>query len=135
MYAKTQKVLGNFIFLGDVQEDFLPVLYNCSDLVVLPSIQEGQGITLLEAQATAKPVVAFNVGGISEVVLNGKTGFLINANSYELAEAIQKLLSDDSLREKMGDNARKFVCDNFSWDFCAQKMLQVYYEALVLPAK
>ena len=129
-YAKTQRVLGNFIFLGNVPEDMLPALYNCSDLVVLPSIQEGQGITLLEAQATAKPVIAFDVGAVSEVVVNKKTGLLTKPNSYELANAILSLLSDRSLREKMGKCGRKFVCNNFSWDSCAQKMLHVYHEAL-----
>ncbi|MEM2911424.1 MAG: glycosyltransferase family 4 protein [Candidatus Bathyarchaeia archaeon] len=131
-YAKTQNVLRNFIFLGDVPEDMLPALYNCSDLVVLPSIQEGQGITLLEAQATAKPVIAFDVGAVNEVVVNKKTGLLTRPNSYELANAILSLLLDRSLREKMGRWGRKFVCNNFSWDLCAQKMLQVYYEALEL---
>lgn len=134
-YAKTQGVLGNFIFLGNVPEDMLPALYNCSDLVVLPSIQEGQGITLLEAQATATPVIAFDVGAVSEVVVNKETGLLTKPNTYELANAILNLLSDRSLREKMGKRGRKFVCNNFSWDLCAQKMLHVYHEALDLSAR
>jgi glycosyltransferase involved in cell wall biosynthesis len=47
-----------------------------------------------------------------------------------LADATLKLLSDESLRKKMGGNGRKFVTENFTWDICAQKMLQVYREAL-----
>jgi glycosyltransferase involved in cell wall biosynthesis len=128
-YAKMQGVLGNFTFLGNVHEDVLPALYNCCDLVVLPSIQEGQGITLLEAQSTAKPVVAFNLGGVNEIVLNRKTGLLVKPDNYELAIAILDLLSDKSLREKMGKCGRKFVCENFTWDSCARKMLKVYCEA------
>ena len=58
----------NFVFLGDVDEKVLPALYNCADVFAFPSIQEGQGIALLEAQATAKPVVAFDVGGVHEAV-------------------------------------------------------------------
>jgi 1,4-alpha-glucan branching enzyme len=131
-YAKTQRVLGNFIFLGNVSENMLPALYNCAEIVVLPSIQEGQGITLLEAQATAKPVIAFNVGGVSEIVQDKKTGFLIKPDSYELAEAILNLLSDRNLREKMGKSGRNFVRHNYSWNLCAKKMLQVYHEALEL---
>jgi glycosyltransferase involved in cell wall biosynthesis len=123
------RLSGNFVFLGDVTEQALPAVYNCADVFVLPSIQEGQGIALLEAQATAKPVVAFNMGGVREAVLNKKTGFLTKPDSRQLAEAVLKLLSNASLREKMGNCGREFVSANFSWDICAQRMLKVYREA------
>jgi glycosyltransferase involved in cell wall biosynthesis len=123
-------LVSNFVFLGDVNEKLLPVLYNCADVFVLPSIQEGQGIALLEAQATGKPVVAFKVGGVGEAVLDKETGLLTKPDSTELADAVKKLLTSKSLRDKMGSNGRKFVKNNFSWDICAQKMLQVYQEAL-----
>ena len=122
---------GNFTFLGNVKEDMLPAVYNCADVFALPSIQEGQGIVLLEAQASAKPVVAFDVGGVNEALLNGETGLLVKRGSTDkLADAIMKLLSDKALREKMGANGRRFVAENFTWDICAQKMLNVYHEAL-----
>ncbi len=130
LHIKETKLASNFVFLGDVKEKLLPALYNCADVFVLPSIQEGQGIALLEAQATAKPVVAFNVGGIGEAVLDKETGFLTRADSSGLADAIMKLLANESLRKTMGSIGRKFVEDNFSWDICAKKMLQVYQEAL-----
>jgi glycosyltransferase involved in cell wall biosynthesis len=119
----------NFIMLGDVHESLLPTLYNCADVFSFPSVQEGQGIALLEAQASAKPVVAFNVGGVCEAVLNEETGLLVKPNSLELADAILKLLADRALREKMGTRGRNFVSETFSWNICAQKMLKVYYEA------
>jgi len=128
-YSKKQGVLDNFVFLGDVHEVLLPTLYKCADVFALPSIQEGQGIALLEAQATAKPVVAFNVSGINEIVLDKETGLLVEPDSYELANSILNLLSSRSLREKMGRCGRKFVSENFTWDICAQRMLQVYCEA------
>jgi glycosyltransferase involved in cell wall biosynthesis len=129
LHSKKQGVSDNFVFLGDVHEDMLPRLYNCSDVFALPSIQEGQGIALLEAQATAKPVVAFNVSGINEIVLDKETGLLVKPDSYELANSILNLLSNRSLREKMGRHGRKFVSENFSWDICTQRMLQVYCDA------
>ncbi len=128
-YSRKQDVSDNFVFLGDVHDDMLPALYNCADVFVLPSIQEGQGIALLEAQATGKPVVAFNVSGINEIVSNKGTGLLVEPNSHELADAVLNLLSAKSLRERMGVCGREFVSKNFSWDICAQKMLQVYREA------
>jgi glycosyltransferase involved in cell wall biosynthesis len=129
-YSKKSGIYNNFVFLGNVSDDSLSKLYNCADVFVLPSVQEGQGLALLEAQATAKPVVAFNVGGVSEIVLDKQTGRLIEPDSIELAKVILSLLSDKSLREKMGHLGREFVCNNFSWDICAQKMFQIYNEAL-----
>jgi glycosyltransferase involved in cell wall biosynthesis len=120
----------NFVFLGDVRDEVLPMLYNCADVFALPSIQEGQGLALLEAQATAKPSVAFNVGGISESLLDKKTGLLVNPDGYELANAVLNLLSNSSLREKMGRLGREFVCKNLTWDICAERMFRVYCEAL-----
>ena len=128
-YSKEMGVSGNFIFLGHVDDNALPSLYTCADIVASPSIQEGQGISLLEAQATAKPVVAFNVGGINEVVTNKETGLLIKPDSYELARAILCLLSNKSLREKMGLSGREFVSKNFAWEICARKMFKIYSEA------
>jgi glycosyltransferase involved in cell wall biosynthesis len=127
-YLEKLNLSANFFFLGDVKESVLPALYNCADVFVLPSLQEGQGIALLEAQATAKPVVAFDVGGVREAVLEKETGLLTKPDSRELAEAILKLLRDSSLREKMGHKGREFVSHNFSWDVCSRRMLQVYRE-------
>jgi glycosyltransferase involved in cell wall biosynthesis len=128
-YSKNKGLSDNFVFLGDVPDDILPTLYNCADVFTLPSVQEGQGLTLLEAQATAKPVVAFNVGGVNEIVMDKETGLLVKPDSNELANAILNLLSNKSLREKMGRSGREFVCKNFSWEICARKMLQIYCEA------
>lgn len=128
-YSKEVGVSKNFIFLGDVDDKTLPSFYNRADLLALPSLQEGQGISLLEAQSTAKPVVAFDVSAVNEVVINKETGLLIKPDSDGLANAILHLLSDSTLREKMGRNGREFVQKNFSWDICAQRMFQVYSEA------
>lgn len=128
-YAQDQGVENRFSFLGDVSDEMLLKLYNGADLFVSPSIQEGQGITLLEAQATAKPVIAFNVSAINEVVKHKETGLLIEPDSIELGNTISYLLANESLREKMGQSGREFVAKTFSWDICAQKMSKVYSEA------
>jgi glycosyltransferase involved in cell wall biosynthesis len=127
----TANLSDNFKFIGNLKDDVLPLVYNCADVFVLPSIQEGQGIVLLEAQASSKPVVAFDIGGVNETVQNKETGFLVNRGNVDaLADALLKLLTDKALREKMGSNGRKFVSENYTWDICAQKMLRVYNEAL-----
>ncbi|MGA2682693.1 MAG: glycosyltransferase family 4 protein [Candidatus Bathyarchaeia archaeon] len=128
---KAANLSGTFKFLGNLNEALLVAAYNCADVFVLPSIQEGQGIVLLEAGASAKPVVSFNIGGINEAVREGETGLLVKrGNTDEFADAVMRLLSDRGLREKMGAEGRKFVSENFTWDLCAQKMMRVYREAL-----
>jgi glycosyltransferase involved in cell wall biosynthesis len=130
-WLEAANLSGNFMFLGNLKEDTLLATYSCADVFVLPSIQEGQGIVLLEAQAAAKPVVAFDVGGVNEAVRNGETGLLVErGRNGELADALLRLLSDRALRQKMGANGRKFVAENFTWDICAQKMLKIYCEEL-----
>jgi phosphatidylinositol alpha-1,6-mannosyltransferase len=97
----------------------------------LPSIQEGQGIVLLEAQACAKPVVAFGVGGVKEAVKEKETGFLLEKGDTEgLADRLLQLLGDEGLRQKMGAAGRRFVSENYTWNLCAERMLKVYREAL-----
>ncbi len=124
-------LLGNFLFMGNLEDNRLSAVYSCADVFVLPSIQEGQGIVLLEAQASGIPVVAFDVGGINEAVRNGETGLLVKPGSTgELADALLKVLSDRALKEKMGTNGRRFVSESFTWDICAQKLLKIYDEAL-----
>jgi glycosyltransferase involved in cell wall biosynthesis len=128
---KAANLLGNFLFLGNLKDDMLPAVYSYADVFVLPSIQEGQGIVLLEAQASGKPVVAFEVGGINEAVQNEETGLLVERGSIDgLADALLKLLGDRGLREKLGVNGRRFVTENFTWDICAQRMFNVYREVL-----
>ena len=113
---------GNFKFLGNLKDDKLPAVYNCADVFALPSIQEGQGIVLLEAQASAKPVVAFDIGGVNEAVRNGETGLLVKRGSTEeLADAIMKLLSDKDLREKMGANGRSLLWKTLPGTFALKK--------------
>jgi glycosyltransferase involved in cell wall biosynthesis len=121
----------NFVFLGNLGEDQLSAAYNAADVFVLPSIQEGQGIVLLEAQACAKPVVAFGVGGAKEAVRENQTGFLPELGDTEgLADRLLELLGDEALRLKMGDAGRRFVSENYTWDLCAERMLAIYREVL-----
>jgi glycosyltransferase involved in cell wall biosynthesis len=131
-YVNKTNLSEKFIFLGDVSEDQLPLIYNCADVFALPSIQEGQGIALLEAQSTAKPVVAFRVGGVPEAMLDGQSGILTKPDSYEFSQSLLRLLSNSFVREEMGHKGREFVVKNFSWDYCAQRMLRVYKEAMSL---
>jgi glycosyltransferase involved in cell wall biosynthesis len=87
------------------------------DLVVHPSHQEGFSNAILEAMAAAKPVVATNVGGNPEAVLDGVTGLLVPPNdSAALASAIIRLLGDPAARQMFGRAGRDRIQDNFTLD-------------------
>jgi glycosyltransferase involved in cell wall biosynthesis len=125
------KLIDNFVFMSSLTDNELPAMYSCSDMFVLPSIQEGQGIVLLEALASGKPVAAFDIGGVNEVIINGETGLLANnRNSNELSEALLRLIDNTELQKKMGLAGRRFVEENFTWKNCAKKMLKTYKETL-----
>ena len=82
-------------------------------------------LTLLEAQLMEKPVIATNVGGIPELILDGKTGFLIKKNdSSDLEEKISLLLKEISSAE-MGAAGRKFVIENFDWKIIAKRFKDI----------
>ena len=83
-------------------------------------------LTLLEAQLMKKPVIATNVGGIPELVKNNETGFLIEkGNSLDLIDKISVLVDDKIKRESMGEEGKKFVEENFSWEIITEKFLQI----------
>jgi glycosyltransferase involved in cell wall biosynthesis len=117
--------------MGNLKDSELPKIYNCADVFVLPSVQEGQGIVLLEAQASGVPVVAFDAGGVKEAMRDGETGLLIKPGDTDsFAEGLIKLLNNKASRVTLGQNGRKYVNTNYTWDVCTKKMLEVYREAL-----
>lgn len=105
------------VFLGSVAYEQIPALYHEMDAFVLPSHTEGLPRVILEAQATATPVVATRVGGVPEVVEDGETGLLCDPRQpAELADAIDRLASDPETRATLGANGRTAVEADYSWD-------------------
>ncbi len=92
----------------------MPAIYRRSTLVVLPSLGEGLPKSLMEAAACGIPIVATDVPGCREVVLDGHNGFLVPPGQPQaLADAIQKVLADDYLRARMGENSRHLAVEKF----------------------
>ncbi|HHT9147253.1 MAG: glycosyltransferase, partial [Candidatus Brocadiaceae bacterium] len=90
------------LFLG--MRNDVPEIISCSDLFVLPSVNEGFGVVLLEAMAMKCPIVATNVGGVPEVVLDGETGILVPPRDpVQLARGIIRLLKDRPLAFQMAE--------------------------------
>lgn len=97
---------GKVIFLGR-QDDIIPLL-GLSDLYMLPSRSESFGLSALEAMSCRVPVIGTNIGGLGEIVEHGKNGFLFDpCDINSMSNAAIKILSDDSYRLELGDEARK----------------------------
>ena len=99
-----------------------PKLFAASDIILSTSENEGMPIALIEAQLASKPVVATNVGGVSEVVLNNKTGFVTRKNTEDLAKALEKLINSKALRSAQGKAAKAHATKAFS----VEKMIQAH---------
>jgi glycosyltransferase involved in cell wall biosynthesis len=108
-----------------------PPYYALMDVFVLPSFFEGLPGVVLEALAMEKTVVATNVGGTSDIVVDGENGFLVPTRDAErVASALKKLIADKSLRVKMGKVGREMVQRGFLWDDIVDKV-ETVYEAVV----
>lgn len=110
-------IADNVSFLGSVHGEDLVKIYNSSRVLVLPSLTEAEsfGNVLIEAMACRVPVIGSNVGGIPNVITEGKDGYLFTpGSSTELARHINTILSDQKLARKMGDNGFDKATDVFS---------------------
>jgi len=117
------------VFMGFVLD--IPDFLSESDIFVLPSLYEGLGISILEAMAAGKPVVATRVGGIPELVEDQVTALLVPPKEPSaLARAISQLFSDRAGARRMGERARERVRHHFTIEQMAKKNEDYYYELL-----
>ena len=125
----------DLLFLGHQGREQIPGILASTDIFVLPSLWEGMPGAAMEAMAQGVPVVATDIGGTPEVVLDGITGYVVPIkDSAALAQKIGHLLEDAELRKEMGQNGRKRIEEEFS----LRKMTEQYeaiYQELVTSAK
>lgn len=118
---------GSIQCLGHVEN--IARFWHKSHVAVLPSYREGLPKSLLEAAAAGRPIVTTNTSGCKEVVDEGVNGFLVPVRAVkELADALEKLILDASLRKKMGAAGRKKVEQEFSNEIILAQTLSVYRE-------
>ena len=127
------KVSGRVRFTGKISDERLNQYYKTCSFLVLPAVYdkkgdtEGLGVVLLEAMSYAKPVIASGVGGITDIVTDGKNGLLVPpADSDALAQAIKKMAQSVKLRRAFGRKARKTVDERFNWDKIVKKLATLY---------
>lgn len=114
-------------FLGSITNvrEFLAIL----NIFTHPSIFEGLGIAVIEAMSMGLPVVATNVGGLPELITDGQDGILVEPNnSIALSKAMNRILSDPELSEKLGQNARRKAVERFSVKTMVHKYEELYLE-------
>jgi glycosyltransferase involved in cell wall biosynthesis len=116
---------------GFVPHDELQALYARAAVVACPSRREGFGVACLEAMAHARPVVAGDVGGLRDLVVDGETGFLVPPRDVTtLRHALERLLGDRELRRRLGAAGRERARAQFSWAAVTDATLAVYADAL-----
>ncbi|MBA7621097.1 Phosphatidyl-myo-inositol mannosyltransferase [subsurface metagenome] len=123
--------LKDVVFVGHVSYDELPRYYKTADIFCAPATgSESFGIILLEAMATGKPIVASNIDGYARLVTDGAEGLLVPPRDEKtLAEALISLMSDESLRQRMG--ARGIIkAKEYDWKHLAQRILDYYISVL-----
>lgn len=120
-------------FTKAVSSPELDEYYRNCDVFVLPAITdskgdtEGLGVVLLEAMSYKKPVIGSNLGGIVDIIKDGKTGLLVKEkNPCELANAIHRVLTDENLAKELGENGYQYIKKHFSWDAIIEKLINLY---------
>lgn len=128
--AITDQGLADQVRLLGFRDD-LPAVLGCLDLLVHPADMEGLGVSLLQASAARVPIIATRAGGMPEAVRDGQNGLLIAPGDVAgLSAAMNRLLDDAPLRQRMGQAGRQLVLDEFSIDAMCEGNLAVYCRLL-----
>ena len=124
---ESEKLFENVYLLGNIPHNLMHIYNSIADIVVIPSLMEAVSLSALEAMACGKVVIGTNVGGLPQIIKNGKTGILVPpANEKALANAIYNLLNNCELCNEIGKKARKLVAAEYSWKQVAIKTLDIY---------
>jgi len=131
------KLDENVKFFGYIPEERMPQVYASADIFVLPSIvtrhgdTEGLGVVLLEAIASGIPVIGSDIGGIPDIIEDGKTGLLVEPKSADdLAKKIIFLFSNKTFSDNLTKNARDLLNVKYSWDIVTVQFSHVIRRVL-----
>ena len=119
----------NVVFTDYVDNQTLRIFYLMCDVYVIPSRLEGFGLTILDAMAAGKPIVATKVGAIPEILRDKENGILVDLNDIEgMSNAMCTFLQDRTLAKNIGERNKSYVKENFSWEKNAKETEKVYYQ-------
>ena len=128
--GEVEDVIGNLglsdvvVITGLMDNVFVPL--ELCDIYVHITLQEGLGQALLEAMSMGKPVIASNIGGISEVIRDGENGVLVHPDVESVSSAIEDLLEDRSSLNQLGERALKHVKSHYTWENATRDFLELY---------
>ncbi len=128
-FSRSFGIIDNIVFVPEVS-DTLEAL-SVMDVFVMPSLNEGLGLSLMEAMAFGLPVVGSNVGGIKSLIQDGYSGVLVPAADHlSIAQAVTGILKDPKRAQYLGGNARNFINLKFSEDEMVSKTEKLYKKCL-----
>jgi exopolysaccharide biosynthesis WecB/TagA/CpsF family protein len=125
---------NNVRLLGGQGPDAIRELYHLADIVLVPSVhsenvEEATSLSALEAMAAGRPLIAGNVGGLAEMVVDGDTGLLVSIDAVALARAILRLANSPELSARLGAAARSYVAEHHSHLQAAAAYEEIYRRA------
>ncbi|BAU29430.1 glycosyltransferase involved in cell wall biosynthesis [Aneurinibacillus soli] len=122
---------GRVEFIGPKSQAELAEWFNAATVTVVPSYYESFGMVAAEAQACGSPVIASRVGGLQNVVHAGETGLLVEPkNAEDLSLALEVLLSNDLLAQRLGKQAAQMAQQDYRWSIISERMSALYEEVL-----
>jgi glycosyltransferase involved in cell wall biosynthesis len=119
--------LGNIPNAGKYNNDV--------DLFMLPSAYEGLPIVIIEAMKAGKPIVASNVGGISEIVINGENGFTVENEAAAFVDKIKYILEDAAVYTRFCERSRQIYTEKLTVEKMTREYLKIYQELCLSPKK
>ena len=129
--VKNLKLEDDVIFTGRIPFSEVSNYFNMIDVLANLSDYESFGVSVIEAMACEKPVIATNTGGLKEIIENQEFGSLVDiGNIDQTADEIEKYLLDSDLKQKVGLQARKKIIEKYNWNTNVTQMIEVYSNLL-----
>jgi glycosyltransferase involved in cell wall biosynthesis len=134
-YLRENNILHRVTFTGHIDHELVPYYISAMDIAIAPYPQldfwYNSPMKVLEYMACSRALVATNQGQVSEIIQDGKNGFVYNPGNYaEMLKKVERLIEDGDLRRELGENARKTVCQEYTWDKCGQRIQEVVESVL-----
>ncbi|MBC8060572.1 MAG: glycosyltransferase [Clostridiaceae bacterium] len=125
--CESLNISSHVTFTGFIDNNLVSTYINKMDIVCMPSLSEGFGVSAVEACACGRPIVASNVGGLTEIVNDNYNGYLIEPGDINaLKNTLKKLITDKKRLLEFSKNARKIAVENYNWDKNASEMRSIY---------
>ena len=133
----TENKMDDSVLITHASLDEVPAVMASLDVLAAPSFAESFSFTMLEGMAMERTVVSTDVGGATEMITDGETGFLISADNVApaLTQKITMLIENPKLREDVGKKARKKIVEELSLELMGERTLDVYKELVDFHSK